>query len=196
MRVNPDGLVRRSATVDHRYAWSLNLSRWQSALASVSPVGTSEIEMRFDSSPTVQTTDVDEASDILRRVYIPTVIVPIGPKRLNLRLNAAQLPALTAGYVHFGTDVIAAAKDVSDYYVNMPLSGAVMTRWADGQSETITTGSAAVFTPGTPAAITWPDDCGQLCIKVTQQTMHPELEALLNRPARKAVTFARHLNLT
>ena len=86
--------------------------------------------------------------------------------------------------------------DVSDYCINIPMSGAVTTRWADGQREATTTGTAAVYTPGTPAAISWPDDCGQLCIKVSQQKMQRELEALLNRPARKAVTFARRMNLT
>jgi AraC-like DNA-binding protein len=57
-------------------------------------------------------------------------------------------------------------------------------------------GSAAVFSPGTPAAITWSGDCRQLCIKVARREMQHQLEALLNRPVTDPVTFARRLDLS
>jgi hypothetical protein len=85
---------------------------------------------------------------------------------------------LTVGYVHFGADVAVRTAEVNAYYVNIPVSGSVVNRWPDDRQETPTTsGSAAVFTPGTPAEITWPVDCGQLAIKISPGAMQLELEA-------------------
>ncbi|MDT5397395.1 MAG: hypothetical protein QOK33_626, partial [Mycobacterium sp.] len=36
------------------------------------------IEDIFDSSPRIQTTDVDEATDVLSRVYLPVKLRPAG----------------------------------------------------------------------------------------------------------------------
>jgi AraC-like DNA-binding protein len=144
----------------------------------------------------VHTTDVTEATEILTHVYLPTRITPVGKGRLSLRMNAMQLPGLTAGHVHFGTDVVANAPHVDSYFVNVPLSGWTVNRWADGHTETTRVGAAAVFSPGTPAGITWSGDCGQLCIKVSEKEMQRQLEALLNRQAGNPVVFARRLDLT
>jgi AraC-like DNA-binding protein len=144
----------------------------------------------------LHTADVDEATAALARIYIAAQIEPVGVDRLNVQLNAVELPSLTAGYCSFGSDVHAQATEIDDYYINIPLSGDAVNCWADGQQIRTDTRSAAIFTPGTPAAIAWSGTCGQLCIKIPRQRMREELEALLDRPAPNPVTFARHLDLT
>jgi AraC-like DNA-binding protein len=152
-------------------------------------------DLMFRSSPDVHTTSVAEASEILSRVYVPTSVTPTGYGHVNLRLNAIQLPGLTAGIVHLGADAVVAAADVGDYFVNVTLSGWAVNRWVDGGCETTTVGSAAVFSPGTPAGVTWSGDCGQLCMKVGRVEMQRQLEALLNRPLRTPLRFARRFDL-
>jgi hypothetical protein len=39
-------------------------------------------------------------------------------------------------------------------------------------------------------------DCGQICLKVSEPQMRRQLEAMLNRPVRKRITFARQFNLS
>lgn len=148
----------------------------------------------FDSAPVLQTTDVDEATAALARVYIDAHLDLLG-RGLNLRLNAVELPSLTAGFCSFGADVYAWAGGVDAYYVNVPLSGRAVSHWADGEELGTDTSSAAVFSPGTRAAIRWSAACGQLCIKIPRQRMEKALEALLDRPVREQITFARRLDL-
>jgi AraC-like DNA-binding protein len=153
-------------------------------------------DLAFDLAPEVRTTDVDEAADALGRVYVAAELTPIGTKSVNMQMNALQLPLLTAGYLGFGVDVTIRADDVTAYYIDAPLSGRAVSRWRDGGLVKTTTGSVAVFTPGTPCVLDWSGDCGQVCLKVSEPQMRWQLEAMLNRPVRKRITFDRQLNLS
>src|ERR1700744_3058708 len=153
-------------------------------------------EVAFDSAPKFRTTDVDEAADALGRVYVAAELTPIGTKPVNMQMNALQLPLLTAGYLSFGVDVAIRADDVTAYYIDAPLSGTAVSRWRDGGLVETTIGSVAVFTPGTPCVLDWSGDCGQICLKVSESQMRRQLEAMLNRPVRKRITFARQFDLT
>jgi AraC-like DNA-binding protein len=115
---------------------------------------------------------------------------------VNMRMNALQLPLLTAGYLGFGADIAIRADDVTAYYIDAPLSGSAVSRWRDGELVTTTTGSVAVFTPGTPCVLDWSGDCRQLCLKVSEPQMRLQLEAMLNRPVRQRITFDRQFNLS
>ena len=153
-------------------------------------------ELTFDLAPEVRTTDVDEATDALARVFVAAELTPLGTKSVNMQMNALELPLLTAGYLGFGADISIRADDVTDYYIDAPLSGRAVSRWRDGGLVEATMGSVAVFTPGTPCVLDWSDDCGQICLKVSEQQMRRQLDAMLNRPVRKRITFARQFDLS
>ena len=153
-------------------------------------------ELAFDLAPEVRTTDVDEAADALGRVYVAAELTPIDTKSVNMQMNALQLPLLTAGYLGFGVDIAIRADDVSAYYIDAPLSGRAVSRWRDGGLVKTTTGSVAVFTPGTPCVLDWSGDCGQICLKVSEPQMRWQLESMLNRPVRERITFDRELSLS
>ena len=148
-------------------------------------------DLMFGSSPMVLTTDVDEATDALCRVYAQAQINPIRSTRVNMRMNAVQFPTFGAGCLHFGADVSIQAEDVSAYYIDTPLCGEAVTRWRDGYSQKTGLGSAAVLSPGTPCEIGWSGDCDQIYLKVSEPQIRGQLEDLLDRSARKRVTFAR-----
>jgi AraC-like DNA-binding protein len=148
-------------------------------------------DLMFESSPAVLTTDVDEATDALSRVYAQAHINPIRSTRVNMRMNAVQLPRFSAGCIHFGADVFMQAEDFSAYYIDTPICGEAMTRWRDGYSQKTGVGSAAVLSPGAPCEMGMSSDCDQVYLKVSEPQIRGQLEDLLNRSARKRVTFAR-----
>jgi AraC-like DNA-binding protein len=152
-------------------------------------------EPAFDLAPEFRTTDVEEAADALGRVYVSAELTPIRNNSVNMQMNALQLPLLTAGYLTFGGGVAIQADDVTAYYIDAPLSGRAMNSWRDGGLVETTTGSVAIFTPGTPCVLDWSADCGQVCLKIPEAQMRWQLEAMLNRPVRKRITFDRQLNL-
>jgi AraC-like DNA-binding protein len=149
----------------------------------------------FNSSPQVQTGDTDEASDILSRVYLPLELRPTGPEPLDMQMRAEELPMLTAGYLHFGTDVFIGGDDVPAYYIEAPLSGVARNTWRDGRRESTTVGSAAVFTPGMPVDLNWSSDCHEICVKVSEAQMRAQLETMLGRPVHRRITFSRKMDL-
>jgi AraC-like DNA-binding protein len=153
-------------------------------------------ELAFDLAPEFRTTDVDEAADALGRVYVAAELTPVGNNTVAMQMNALQLPLLTAGYLTFGVDVAIQADDVTAYYIDAPISGTAVSRWRDRGLVETTTGSVAVFTPGTPCVLDWSADCGQICLKIPEAQMRWQLEAMLNRPVRKRITFDRKLNLS
>jgi hypothetical protein len=75
------------------------------------------------------------------------------------------------------------------------LSGSGANRWRGGRLVKTTAGSVAVFTPGEPCELNWSSDWRQICLKVSAPQMQRQLEAMLNRPVRKRITFARRLSL-
>jgi hypothetical protein len=107
-------------------------------------------DLLFTSLPELTARNVDEAADVLTRVFLPAKVDAIGMTRLDLRMNVVQLPALTAGHVRFGANVDIQIDEVSDYYIDIPLTGQAVNRWRDGQLEKTSAGSAAVSSPGTP----------------------------------------------
>ena len=150
----------------------------------------------FESSPRIQTTDVDEATDVLSRVFLPLKLRSPSSTSLDMRLQAEELPMLTAAYLHFGTAVDIRGEDVPAYFIEAPLEGTAMNQWTDGRSEKTTAGSAAVFTPGAAVDLNWSGDCREICIKITEDQMRRQLERMMDRPVRKRITFARGMNLT
>lgn len=153
-------------------------------------------ELTFGSAPVAQTSDVDEASEVLEQNYLPLRVKPVGGDRLNLRLNAVHLPRVTVGYIHFGGEVALRAPDIRSYHVNIPLSGQATNTWDDGHQEMATASvSAAVFMPDLPVDVAWSNNCGQLCLMISPQEMNLQLETLLDRPVPAPVHFQRHLDL-
>lgn len=150
----------------------------------------------FDWSPEIRTADVDEATDVLSRVYLPVKLRPAESTSVDTVLKAEELPMVTAGYLHLGTDICIRGEEVPAYYIEAPLSGTAVNVWRDGVQEKTTVGSAAVFTPGTPVDLNWSGDCREICVKITEEQMQRQLEAMLNRPVLKRITFARNMGLS
>jgi AraC-like DNA-binding protein len=153
-------------------------------------------EVPLDLAAEVRTTDVDEATDALRRVFVAAELAPIRTTTVNMQMKARQLSMLTVGHLGFGVDIAIRADDVTAYYIDLPLSGRAVNRWRDGGCVQTTTGAVAVFTPGTPCVLNWSADCQQICVKVSESQMRWQLEAMLNKPVRNRITFDRQLPLS
>ncbi|MCV7345888.1 AraC family transcriptional regulator [Mycolicibacterium rhodesiae] len=143
-----------------------------------------------------QTSDVDEARDLLGRAYLPLDIDPIGCGPLDLHMSAAKLGVLTAGYVQFGGEVKVRIPDVQSYHVDIPMSGQVTNSWGDGRQDVaVAPESAGVFTPGIPVDIGWSPGCGQICLMIPTREMMQQLETMLGQASLAPVAFERRLDL-
>jgi AraC-like DNA-binding protein len=152
---------------------------------------------RFWSAPELQTSDVDEARDLLEAAYLPLEVDPVGRDPLDMRMHAVRLPLLTVGYIHFGGEVKLRAPDVRGYHVDIPLSGQAINSSDDGQQQiSIARVSAGMFMPGMPTDIAWSSGCRQICLMIPAQEMRWQLETMLDRPVHAPLEFERSLDLT
>lgn len=161
------------------------------------PVANHLEALTYDWAQLTDTTDIDEATEILRPAFFPVAITPSGRGSLHIRVMAKQLPLLSIGYLDFGGEALMRAADMPGYQIAVAVSGHSVTKWPDGHATTVTSpGSATVFMPGMDVEHLWSRDCGQLGIKIVAADLTRELENLLDRSIGKPVEFARRLDLT
>jgi AraC-like DNA-binding protein len=150
-----------------------------------------------DWAPMTDTTDIDEATELLRPAFFPIDIAPCGRGSLRILVKAEQLPLISVGYLNMGGEAVLRAADMPGHLVAVTVSGHSVTKWRDRHPTTITApGSAAVFMPGADVERIWSHDCGQLGIKIAAAEVVRQLEMLIDRPVQRPVEFPRLLDLT
>jgi AraC-like DNA-binding protein len=150
-----------------------------------------------DWAPLICTTDVDEATELLRPAFFPINITPSGTDSLCIRVKADQLPLLSVGYLDMSDEAVMRVADVPSCHIAVALSGHTVTTWPDHRGSTVTgPGSATVFSPGTDVELMWSQHCAQLGLMISASEITRELELLLDRPVRRPAEFARRLDLT
>lgn len=161
------------------------------------PVANHFDALTSDWAQLTDTTDIDEATEVLRPAFFPVAITPSGRGSLHIRVMAEQLPLLSIGYLDLGGEATMRVADIPGYQIAVAVSGHSLTKWPDGHATTVTSpGSATVFRPGIDVEHLWSRDCGQLGIKIAPADLTRELERLLDRSIGKPVEFARRLDLT
>lgn len=135
--------------------------------------------------------DLDEVVGAVNDVFYPARLEPVGASaRLSHPwLSAVHLSHLTIGVVHFGAEMLVEPGDLGGYHVNVPLSGAVVSRC--GAQYTVATPSrAAVFAPNAHTVLpSWSAEATQICIKIERATLEAELARILGRPVDQRVRF-------
>ncbi len=119
----------------------------------------------------MRTRDLREAESVIAEAYLPNRVDRLGAEPLELRLDALRLDSATVGLVSFGTETRLRTTDATDYHVNLPVHGEVVSRMGGGAETRAVPGRATVFMPGYPADISWGADCQQLCLKIPASTL-------------------------
>jgi AraC-like DNA-binding protein len=141
-----------------------------------------------------QTSDYDEAIDIITKVYVPHRLV-LPTRSLNLKLTWTPLRHLVLGHLTYGAEShLIAPKLETFYHVNLTVSG--RTRSTRGPEQVYTDATTGlVFLPSQPASVFWSEDCRQLAMKLDKNGLERELEKLLARPVRTPIEFKLALDL-
>lgn len=154
-------------------------------------------ESYFSRRETVCTEQLSAAEHLASEIFTPHRLRFSGRgQRLNARLSAARIGAVTIGYLRYGADVeLVNSTALDDYHINVPLTSHADS-WCGSATAQATPTQAAVFLPGRPAGIKWAADCGQLCVKFSRADLELELEGLLGRPAIRPLNITHSMNLT
>src|ERR1700716_2180140 len=82
-----------------------------------------------DWAPLMDTSDIDEATELLRPAFFPLDIAPCGTEPLGIGVKAEQLPLMSIGYLDMGGEAVLRAADMPVYQVAIVASGHSVTKW-------------------------------------------------------------------
>jgi AraC-like DNA-binding protein len=144
----------------------------------------------------VRTEDPREAAAMIAEAYLPNRVDRLGTGPLELQLDALRLDSATVGLISFGTETRLRTVDATQYHVNLPVHGEVVSRMGSGTETAAVPGRATVFMPNHPADIRWGADCLQLCLMIPAPTLVEELEQLLGRSVSRSLVFEPGMDLS
>jgi AraC-like DNA-binding protein len=144
----------------------------------------------------LRTNDVDEAESKIAAAYLPVTIERLTACPLEVELDVLKLDTLTAGRLACAGDVRLRTADASEYHVNIPLRGCVLSSVERGQMTLATLGQAAVFMPGRSADMVWLASAAQACLMVPRAVMDSELEQMTRVSSRIPLRFETLMDLT
>jgi AraC-like DNA-binding protein len=145
---------------------------------------------------THRTGDPHEAETMIAEAYLPNRVDRLGETPLELRLDAMRLDSATVGLISFGTETRLRTTDATDFHVNLPLRGVVVSRGGDPAETAAGPGQATVFMPDRPADILWGADSLQLCLMIPAPTLVEELEQMLGRSLAGPLVFETQMDLS
>jgi AraC-like DNA-binding protein len=136
------------------------------------------------------TSDRDEAEELVAELYLPNRLdLARGSAPLDVEVTGLRLGALTAGRLTYGRWVRLRTADAENFHVNIPLHGRSVSRSGTGDPVATGRGEGLIFSPGSPAEISWSADCEQLCLMIPRARLEAELEELLGRSVGGRLSF-------
>ncbi|MCF6376678.1 AraC family transcriptional regulator [Nocardioides KLBMP 9356] len=145
---------------------------------------------------TGRTEDPREAEAVIAAAYLPSSVERIGAGPLALRLDSLELDSATVGLVSFGAESRLRTSEATNYHVNVPVTGQVVSSAGGGPRTRARSGQATVFMPDRPADIRWGQGASQLCLMLPKDTVERELEELLGRSVTRPVVFEPEMDLS
>ena len=144
----------------------------------------------------VATTDVDDAQQALSATFLPVRLHPQSVSSgLDTRLNAIVIERTRVGYLRLGADIRVVADEVTNYHVNVALTGKSRSKAGGGDEVLTVPGTAVAFTPGRPAEVSWTDDTEQMCLMFDPVDIEYELTGLLGRSLTEPLIFTESMDL-
>lgn len=136
------------------------------------------------------TDDVEQARDIVTRVYIPHALHARDGRALGFRLRHLTSNRLTVGHCVYGADAELLVPPMIDcYHVNLTLEGSTMVSQRRDRATTSAGTSGVIFTPTEPFVVRWSPEAVQYALKLPRLSLEAHLARLLNRPIERPIRF-------
>ena len=154
---------------------------------------TGSVSRLLDGFPIVRSQDIDEASDLIGRVFSPhRLALGSGGGRLDVAHNQVRLRDVSLNVLHYGAEVVIDPGERGDFYlVQLPLTGRA--RLACGGEDIHADPTVlSVLQPQIRSRMVWSDDCSMILVQVPRGVVHDRaLAAGHHRAPRFALAHSR-----
>ena len=145
---------------------------------------------------TLRTGDPHEAEAAIAEAYLPNRVDRVGQGPLDLLLDAMCLDTVTAGHVSFGPETRVRTTEATQFHVNLPVRGWVVSRTGSQTETAAIPGQGTVYMPERAADMLWGANCLQLCLMIPERSLREELEYLLGRAVSKPLVFEDFMDVS
>jgi len=128
----------------------------------------------------VRTDDIDDAEQTLGKCYLPLRLRAAGhARRIDTGLDTVDLGCVTLGGVWFGSEVRMLTDPASNFHVNFPIAGSVVSRPGTATELVTRRGTAEVFRPEFVADLRWGENTRQVCLMLDRLATERHLAAMV-----------------
>ncbi len=154
-----------------------------------------EIDASSGASPNggreiLATYDLEQARDIVTRVYIPHDLRTRDGSPLDFRLRHLRSERLTVGHCVYGADAELTVPPMGDcYHVNLTLEGQTAVTQRREAATTDGNKSGVLLGPTDPFTVRWSPEAVQYALKLPRLSLEAHLSRLINRAVDRPVRF-------
>jgi len=140
-----------------------------------------------------ETSDADEAREIVSRVYCDHTLKPSHSGPINACHNRVHLSSVSINYMQYGSDISVEPGFLNRFFLfQLPIEGAAQI--TTGSTEfTTTVGMASAINPTDYTKMHWNRACRKLLVQIRAEAMEARLSRLLMRPIDKPILFDPHI---
>lgn len=136
------------------------------------------------------THDLDQAREIVTKIYIPHDLTTKHGLPLNFKLSHLTSDRLTVGHCIYGADADLWVPPMLDcYHVNLTLSGKTMVSQTGVEAHTEGRRSGVIFGPDAPFTVRWSPEAIQFALKIPRQSIEMHVSRLVNAPVERPIAF-------
>ncbi|VAX07139.1 hypothetical protein MNBD_ALPHA03-2058 [hydrothermal vent metagenome] len=136
-----------------------------------------------------QTTDADEAREIVSKVFCDHTLKPNQSGPIDARHNRARLSSVSVNYMQYGTDINVEPGYLGKFFLfQLPVKGAARIS-ANNKDFLTTVGMSSAINPTEYTKMQWNKDCKKLMVQIQTEAMETRLSRLLMRPIDKPILF-------
>lgn len=145
--------------------------------------------------PLFGTTDLDEARELVGRIFCPHRLETIGRGRFNLRHNHVRGDRISLNYLEYGAKTMIAPGQLESFYLlQIPLEGgAAISNGTDRYYSH--TKRAALLNPHRETTMIWEQGCRQILVQIERSAMQDYLVRHLGLDPETPVDFRGGIDL-
>lgn len=135
------------------------------------------------------TSETDEAREIVSRVFCDHTLVPEKRGGLNVQHNRALLSQVSLNYMEYGADVKVEPGHLNDFFLfQLPMEGAAEI-CTNNHTFMSSQNVSSAINPSEYTKMHWNRKCKKLMVQIKHEAMEERLSRILMRPIDKPILF-------
>lgn len=134
--------------------------------------------------------NIDFVRSEVAKVYCDHKLTMVGRQnQLDARHHHAKIADISLNFMHYGTEVNITPGELDKFFlIQLPLQGFAEINCGN-KTAVSTSNAASIPAPDKHLAMRWSEDCEQLMVQISRNSMEQRLSSLISQPINKPLEF-------